>query len=49
MSYESHLVPPDRIADLLARAGLVVSARLVQEPGQAARRTVATFLAAKPE
>ncbi|WEV24106.1 class I SAM-dependent methyltransferase [Streptomyces sp. 71268] len=49
VSYESHLVPPDRIADLLARAGLLVSARLVQEPGQRTKRTVVTFLAAKPE
>ncbi|MFJ9033788.1 class I SAM-dependent methyltransferase [Streptomyces sp. NPDC102274] len=49
VSYESHLLPPDRIAGLLDRAGLAVTARLVEEPGEGAKRTVATFLASKPE
>lgn len=49
VTYESHLLPPDRIAGLLDRAGLAVTARLVQAPDQGARRTVATFLARKPE
>jgi SAM-dependent methyltransferase len=49
VSFESYLVPPDRVAELLEQAGLVVTARLVQEPGEGAKRTVATFLARKPE
>jgi SAM-dependent methyltransferase len=49
VSYESHLLPPDRIADLPDRAGLVITARLVQEPAEGAKRTIATFLARKPE
>jgi hypothetical protein len=49
VSFESYLLPPDRVAELLEQAGLVVTARLVQEPGEGAKRTVATFLARKPE
>ncbi|MEU3186102.1 class I SAM-dependent methyltransferase [Streptomyces sp. NPDC006923] len=49
VSYESYLLPPDRIADLLKQAGLVLTARLVEEPGEKAERTFATFLARKPE
>ncbi|MEU6222503.1 class I SAM-dependent methyltransferase [Streptomyces sp. NPDC047042] len=49
VSYESHLLPPDRIAELLNEAGLVLTSRLVQEPEEGAQRTVATFLARKPE
>jgi len=49
VSYESHLVPPDRIADLLGKAGLVLTARLLQEPDEGAKRTIAAFLAQKPE
>jgi hypothetical protein len=49
VSYESHLLPTDRIVGLLGRAGLVVTAQLVQEPGEGVKRTVATFLASKPE
>ncbi|MEU3887704.1 class I SAM-dependent methyltransferase [Streptomyces sp. NPDC029041] len=48
VSYESHLLPPDRIADLLARAGLVVTTRVVQEPEGGSKRRAATFLAHKP-
>ncbi|MET9763177.1 class I SAM-dependent methyltransferase [Streptomyces sp. NPDC006372] len=48
VSYESYLLPPDRIAELLHRAGLVVSARTVQEPEEGARRQAGTFLAYKP-
>ncbi|NEC86263.1 class I SAM-dependent methyltransferase [Streptomyces sp. SID12501] len=48
VSYESHLLPVERIAELLDRAGLVITARLVQEPDEGARRRVATFLARKP-
>jgi len=48
VSYESYLLPVNRIVELLGRAGLVVTARLVQEPGEEAKRTVGTFLAHKP-
>ena len=47
VSYESHLLPPDRIAGLLAEAGFVVTARLVQEPTEGATRRSGTFLARK--
>ncbi|MFJ5732639.1 class I SAM-dependent methyltransferase [Streptomyces paradoxus] len=49
VSYESHLLPPDRIAELLHRAGLVVTTRVVQEPEGGTKRQVGTFLAYKPE
>lgn len=49
VSYESHLLSPDLVADLLADAGLAVTARLVQEPVGGAKRAVATSLARKPE
>ncbi|MEV0241967.1 class I SAM-dependent methyltransferase [Streptomyces sp. NPDC050674] len=49
VSYESHLLPSDRIAELLHRAGLVVTTRVVQEPEGGARRQSGTFLAYKPE
>ncbi|MFJ4539071.1 class I SAM-dependent methyltransferase [Streptomyces tibetensis] len=48
VSYESHLLPPDRIAELLARAGLVVTTRVVQEPEGGSKRRAGTFLAYKP-
>ncbi|MEV6175421.1 class I SAM-dependent methyltransferase [Streptomyces sp. NPDC051954] len=47
VSYESYLEPADRLAEMLEQAGLVVTARLVQAPGQGAKRTVASFLARK--
>lgn len=49
VSYESYLLPPDRIAGLLKQAGFALTARLVEEPGEGAERTYATFLALKPE
>ncbi|MFD9393953.1 class I SAM-dependent methyltransferase [Streptomyces sp. NPDC060000] len=49
VSYESHLLPADRIAAMLDRAGLVLTARLLEEPAEGANRTIATFLAQKPE
>ncbi|MFE9537274.1 class I SAM-dependent methyltransferase [Streptomyces sp. NPDC006691] len=49
VSYESYLLPPDRIAEALNQAGLVLTARLVEEPAEGAQRTFATFLARKPE
>jgi SAM-dependent methyltransferase len=49
VSYESHLLPPDRIVALLGQAGLVLTARLLQEPDAGANGSIATFLARKPE
>ncbi|WP_405885302.1 methyltransferase domain-containing protein [Streptomyces sp. NBC_01136] len=49
VSYQSYLLPPDRMVELLDQAGLVVTARLLQEPGEGTKRTVATLLARKPE
>lgn len=49
VSYESHLIPPDRIAGMLAQAGFTLTARLIQEPAEGSQRTYATFLARKPE
>ncbi|MDH6552783.1 hypothetical protein M2162_006880 [Streptomyces sp. SAI-041] len=49
VSYASHLLPPDQLAALLKQAGLVLDARLLQEPAEGATRTIATFLAHKPE
>ncbi|MFJ9904521.1 class I SAM-dependent methyltransferase [Streptomyces sp. NPDC101152] len=48
VSYETHLLPPARLAELLEEAGLVVTARLVQEPEGGGRRRIATLLAHKP-
>ncbi|MEV5102322.1 hypothetical protein ACFQ7G_22315 [Streptomyces massasporeus] len=41
--------PPDRIAELLHRAGLVVTTRVVREPEGGAKRQAGTFLAYKQE
>lgn len=49
MSYESYLLPLDRIIGLLDQAGLVVTARLEQEPGGRVNRPRACLLARKPE
>ncbi|WP_086829737.1 class I SAM-dependent methyltransferase [Streptomyces sp. NRRL B-24572] len=49
VSYESYLLPLDRMAGLLEQAGLVVTARLEQEPGGRANRPHACLLARKPE
>ncbi|MET8962217.1 class I SAM-dependent methyltransferase [Streptomyces sp. NPDC004074] len=49
VSYESHLQPPDWLAAMLGEAGFAVTARLLQEPAGEVRRTIATFLARKPE
>ncbi|MFJ6900788.1 class I SAM-dependent methyltransferase [Streptomyces hokutonensis] len=49
VSYESHLIPPERIAELLERAGFAITARLIQEPTAESKRTYATVLARKPE
>ncbi|MEU5640977.1 hypothetical protein [Streptomyces milbemycinicus] len=49
VSYESYLLPLDRMVDLLDQAGLVVTARLEQEPGGRVNRPHACLLARKPE
>ncbi|MEV4683656.1 class I SAM-dependent methyltransferase [Streptomyces kurssanovii] len=49
VSYESYLTPPDRTAELLEAAGLVITAQLLEPPGEGTKRTVATFLARKPD
>jgi hypothetical protein len=49
VSYESYLVPPDRVTVLLGEAGLVVAARLVQEPAEREKRPHACFLARRAE
>ncbi|WP_369194695.1 class I SAM-dependent methyltransferase [Streptomyces djakartensis] len=49
VSYESYLLPPDRIAALLQDAGLVVTTRVVQEPEGTSTRRTGTFLAYRPE
>ncbi|MFH8758451.1 class I SAM-dependent methyltransferase [Streptomyces atroolivaceus] len=48
VSYESHLVRPARIVALLGRAGLEVTSRLLQEPGEGAKWAVGTFMARRP-
>ncbi|GGT44856.1 methyltransferase [Streptomyces kurssanovii] len=48
VSYESYLTPPDRTAELLEAAGFVITAQLLEPPGEGTKRTVATFLARKP-
>jgi SAM-dependent methyltransferase len=48
VTYESYLLPPDRITELLQEAGLVVTTRVVQEPEGGAKRRSGTFLAHKP-
>ncbi|MFJ9083841.1 class I SAM-dependent methyltransferase [Streptomyces sp. NPDC102384] len=49
VSYESYLLPLDRMAGLLEQAGLAVIARLEQEPGKRVTRPHACLLARKPE
>ncbi|MER5777767.1 class I SAM-dependent methyltransferase [Streptomyces sp. NPDC002039] len=49
VSYTSYLLPLDRVADLLGWAGLTVTARLVQEPGEGVNRPHACLLARRPE
>ncbi|MGW3341437.1 class I SAM-dependent methyltransferase [Streptomyces sp. NPDC001009] len=48
VSYESYLLPLDRVAGLLDQAGLVVTARLEQEPDGRVNRPHACLLAHKP-
>ncbi|MFB8247479.1 class I SAM-dependent methyltransferase [Streptomyces sp. NPDC055952] len=48
VTYESHLLPPDRIAALLQDAGLTVTTRVLQEPQGPSTRRTGTFLAHRP-
>ncbi|SCL38670.1 Methyltransferase domain-containing protein [Micromonospora pallida] len=47
VSYDTHLLQPDDLGELLHRAGMVVTARLVEEPG--GTRPQACLLARKPD
>jgi SAM-dependent methyltransferase len=48
VSYESYLLPLDRIVELLGRAGLDVVAQLMQGPGEEISRRYIAILARKP-
>lgn len=48
VTYEAHLLPTARVAELLGRAGLTVTARLEQEPDENVKRPHACFIARKP-
>lgn len=48
VSYDAYLLLPDHITGLLSRAGMVVSARLVEEPNERLKRPQACLLARKP-
>ncbi|MEV8362464.1 class I SAM-dependent methyltransferase [Streptomyces niveus] len=49
VSYESYLLPLNRVTGLLEEAGLVVTAKLEQEPTGRSNRPHACLLARKPE
>ncbi|MGW2516072.1 class I SAM-dependent methyltransferase [Streptomyces sp. NPDC001617] len=49
VSYESHLLPLERLVELLEEAGLAVTARVAQEPaGGAGKRGFGTVVARRP-
>jgi SAM-dependent methyltransferase len=48
VSYDAYLLAPDHIAELLRGAGMVVTARLIQEPDERLKRPQACLLARKP-
>jgi SAM-dependent methyltransferase len=48
VSYETHLLPADRIAELLDGAGFIVTARLSEPAGEGRKRAASTVLATKP-
>ena len=48
VSYESHRLPPDLLVELLGRAGLVVTARTVQEPEEGRKARIVTLLCRRP-
>jgi SAM-dependent methyltransferase len=47
VSYESHLLPADRLTELLTAAGLTMTAQLLQKAGESAKRQHGCFLATK--
>lgn len=47
VSYESYRLPADQLAELLKRAGFTITAQLVQEPDEALKWKIASFLAKK--
>ncbi|MCX5255023.1 class I SAM-dependent methyltransferase [Streptomyces canus] len=47
VSYESYRLPTDQLAELLKRAGFTLTAQLVQEPDEALKWKIASFLAQK--
>jgi SAM-dependent methyltransferase len=49
VSYRSHFLPLEHLAELLGRAGLDVTAQLRQEAGGAAKRPHGCLLARKPD
>jgi SAM-dependent methyltransferase len=49
VSLDAHRLPPDLVADSLARAGLPVVARLVREPNETEKVPQAHLLARRPE
>ncbi|WP_405101970.1 class I SAM-dependent DNA methyltransferase [Micromonospora sp. NBC_01412] len=49
VSYDAYLLLPDDIEELLRRAGMVVTARLTQEPSQSLKRPQACLMARKSE
>jgi hypothetical protein len=48
VSYESHLLPEERLSELLEAAGFTITARLLLEPGESSKRRQGCFLATKP-
>ncbi|MEU6140305.1 class I SAM-dependent methyltransferase [Streptomyces sp. NPDC047081] len=48
VSYESHLRPVEQLVELMQTARLVVTTRVIQEPGNVSKRRIATLLAEKP-
>ena len=47
VSFGAYLLPPDRLTQLLADTGLIVGARLLEEPGEGQKRPHACLLARK--
>jgi hypothetical protein len=48
VSYGSYLLSPERIVELLDRARLVITVRLVQEPVEGTKRTIGTLWLGNP-
>lgn len=47
VSYASYRLPTDQLAELLQRAGFTITAQLVQEPDEALKWKIASFMAQK--